>query len=276
MDINIRHLKESEYFPANMIKDTIYLHHTAGSHRPDLTIDCWNTDRSETGSKVRVSTAYVIGGISTRNLDETYNGKIYEAFESSYWAHHLGVKSKNNTFLNQKSVAIELCNYGPLTKTSDGRYFTYVKSEVPEQFVTKLSKPFRGYSHYHSYTTEQIESLRILLISIGKKFNIDLKKGIQREILRSELVMPSGIGIRDKQIWLNKNGFTDSKGRRLIEDGISGKSTAEAESKIGASPLEFNTNALEGYPGIWSHTSVRTDKSDIFPQPELLLMLKSL
>jgi len=38
----------------------------------------------------------------------------------------------------------------------------------------------------------------------------------------------------------------------------------------------LNHNALEGHPGIWSHTSVRIDKSDIFPQPELLSMLRSL
>lgn len=276
MEINTRHLEESEYFPVHMIKDTIYLHHTAGSHRPDLTIDCWNTDRAETGNKIRVATSYVIGGISTRNLDTTYDGKIFEAFESSYWAHHLGIKSKNNTFLNQKSVAIELCNYGPLTKNSDGRFFTYVKTEIPAQFVTELSVPFRGYTYYHSYTPEQIESLRLLLISLGKKFNIDLKKGLRREILRSELTIPDGIKNKDKQIWLNRNGFTDSKGRRIIEDGIIGKSTSEAESKVGASPFELNHNALEGYPGIWSHSSVRIDKSDMFPQPELLSMLRSL
>ena len=105
MEISIRHLEESEYFPIDTIKDTIYLHHTAGSHRPDLTIDCWNSDRSENGNKIRVATSYVIGGISTRNLDASYNGKIFEAFESKYWSHHLGIKSKKNTFLNQKSIA---------------------------------------------------------------------------------------------------------------------------------------------------------------------------
>ncbi|MCK9429231.1 MAG: N-acetylmuramoyl-L-alanine amidase [Candidatus Omnitrophica bacterium] len=48
-------------------------------------------------------------------------------------------------------------------------------------------------------------------------------------------------------------------------------------------PLDYNANmwdisedALEGTPGIWSHTSVRKDKSDAFIQPELISMLKSL
>jgi len=35
-------------------------------------------------------------------------------------------------------------------------------------------------------------------------------------------------------------------------------------------------NALSGVPGIWTHVSYRTDKSDCHPQPELIQMLKSL
>ena len=35
-------------------------------------------------------------------------------------------------------------------------------------------------------------------------------------------------------------------------------------------------DALQGTPGIWTHTSVRPDKSDCHPQPELIAMLSSL
>jgi len=48
-------------------------------------------------------------------------------------------------------------------------------------------------------------------------------------------------------------------------------------------PLDYNEdmwdvseNALKGTPGIWSHTSYRSDKSDIHPQKELIDMLKKL
>lgn len=48
-------------------------------------------------------------------------------------------------------------------------------------------------------------------------------------------------------------------------------------------PLTYNDNmwdvneeALSNRKGIWSHTSFRSDKSDLFPQEELLLMLKNL
>ena len=48
-------------------------------------------------------------------------------------------------------------------------------------------------------------------------------------------------------------------------------------------PLDYNKDmwgisqkALQGEPGIWSHTSFRLDKSDAHPQPELIMMLKGL
>lgn len=39
---------------------------------------------------------------------------------------------------------------------------------------------------------------------------------------------------------------------------------------------DINEDALEGTSGIWSHTTFRKDKSDIFPQVEMISMLKSL
>ena len=39
---------------------------------------------------------------------------------------------------------------------------------------------------------------------------------------------------------------------------------------------DINVDALNGEPGVWSHTSYRADKSDVHPQPELIEMLKSL
>lgn len=39
---------------------------------------------------------------------------------------------------------------------------------------------------------------------------------------------------------------------------------------------DVSGRALAGTPGIWSHTSVRADKSDVHPQPELISALRSL
>ena len=45
----------------------------------------------------------------------------------------------------------------------------------------------------------------------------------------------------------------------------------------GAAAFEFNTDAYYGkVKGTWTHTNTRKDKSDMFPQQELLDMLVSL
>jgi len=39
---------------------------------------------------------------------------------------------------------------------------------------------------------------------------------------------------------------------------------------------DVNEDALNGEPGVWTHVSYRSDKSDCHPQPELIDVLKSL
>jgi hypothetical protein len=39
---------------------------------------------------------------------------------------------------------------------------------------------------------------------------------------------------------------------------------------------EVNKDAMSGKAGVWAHVSCRKDKVDVFPQPELIDMLKSL
>jgi len=44
-------------------------------------------------------------------------------------------------------------------------------------------------------------------------------------------------------------------------------------SKYNADMFDVSKNALNGVPGIWSHTSYRSDKSDVHPQSELIAAL---
>ena len=47
--------------------------------------------------------------------------------------------------------------------------------------------------------------------------------------------------------------------------------------KIGVSAFEFQDDAYYGrVKGLWTHTNTRKDKSDMFPQQELIDMLLSL
>lgn len=225
-----RILEKGEYVEEKTAKTTIFLHHTAGSHRADWTIDAWNKDRTTTKTRLRVATAFVIGGLDKRGTDaDGMDGKIYRAYNEDYWASHLGLKTANNNELNRQSIGIEICNYGPLVKSNDGKFLTYVNSEVAPSQVCDLGYPFKQYQYHHKYTDKQIASLKELLLYLNGKYNIDLKKGM--------------FGLLD----LPKGGC-----------------------------FELNTDALKGTAGIWSHTSVRKDKSDMHPQMELTAMLKTL
>jgi hypothetical protein len=226
MEIINKILEDGEYVKEKTTKNTIYLHHTAGSHRADFTIDAWNKDRSSTKSRVRIATSFVIGGLDRNATDkDVMDGKIYRAFDEDYWASHLGLKTANNTQLNKQSVGIEICNYGPLTKSKDGKFLTYVNSVIHESQVCDLGYKFRGFQYYHKYTDKQIESLKSLMLFLSQKYNIDLKCGLVERLDRPDA-------------------------------------------------FEVNQNALNGDYGVWSHSSVRKDKSDASPQAELITMLK--
>lgn len=183
--MEIKYLLTDEFFGTETPKDSIYLHHSDGAYRPDWTIYSWDRQDGIKGTKVRTAKSYVIGGLSSKGTDDQYDGLVYESFDPIYWSHHLGIKSKNNTFINQKSIAIELCNYGSLSKSREGRFYTKSRVEVDGSLVTTLDKPFRGNIHYHAYTEKQIESLRALILYVSDRFDIDINKGIKKELIKS-------------------------------------------------------------------------------------------
>lgn len=185
MKIVDRILSPGEYYAEEHKKTTVFIHHTAGSHRPDYTIDGWERDRTKSGTRLPVATAYVIGGVSTTDKNFDFDGVIYRAFDDKYWAHHLGTKFANNTALNQNSVAIEICNYGPLTKNRDGIFLNYVNRPVPPDMVEELSVPFKGFTHYQKYTERQLLALKVLLVDIVDRHpGINLNGGLVATIDR--------------------------------------------------------------------------------------------
>lgn len=228
MTIYDKPLSSGEYIKEIVKKDTIYIHHTAGSSRPDYTIDGWEIDRNSSGERLPVATAYVIGGISTVDGNGLYDGLIYRAFDDKYWAYHLGVKTSNNNLLNSKSIGIEICNYGPLTKTKDGIFLNYVNKPVPPSMVGTLKTPWRGYTYFHKYTDKQLTSLKALLLDIANRYKINLKLGLYP----------------------------------LINSGLTA--------------FDLNQDALKGKPGLYTHVNCRSDKTDCWPQPELIQLIQSL
>lgn len=274
MDIKDIRLDLDEYFPVDFKKSTIYLHHTAGSYRPDYVAQAWNRDKYADGSTKRIATAFIIGG-KGKNNDAAWDGIVVRCFPESQWAWHLGAKGTNGMF-DKISIGIEICNFGQLSKSKTGQFMTYVNTPLPEDQVAELKTPFRGFKYYHKYTDSQLDSLRELLIYLGTKYGINLKMGLQEWINKENLIMPNNLSVLQQQKWLNLNGFVGKNGKRLSEDGAWGANSAFAVNMVGKSAFEYNPLTMMGYGGIWSHSNIRVDKNDISPQLNMINMLKSL
>ena len=171
-------LSAEEYYHEVVKKDVIVIHHTAGGSNPINTIEGWEADTASDGSALKVATSFVIGRTSSSISNTEFDGKVYRAFDEKFWAHHLGTKLANNRVLNAKSIAIEICNYGWLIKTRQGTFLNYVNREVKPEHVFDLGYEWKGYRYWENYTPGQIEALRLLLLDLGNRFGIDLKRTI--------------------------------------------------------------------------------------------------
>ena len=218
------YMNTNEYMYNDESKYAIFLHHTAGWDNPYGVIDMWERD-----TRGPVGTAYVIGGDSVSGTSK-YNGVIVECFEpKKSFAWHLGI---GNTDLHRRSIGIELCNFGFL---QNGK--TYTGQKVNENQISKLKEPFRGYSEYHKYSDEQLNSLKYLLQYIGEITGIDITLGLQKRL----------------KLFKNAN-----------------------------KAFEYDPTISNGSVGLYSHTNVSPGKNgsyskwDVYPQPELIDLIKSL
>lgn len=192
-------------------KKWIFLHHTRGWHNPYRVINSWGKRPQQ-----KVATEYVIGGQSIHNDNFDYDGEIVHAIPNNGWAWHLQI---GNQQIHRESIGIELCNFGYLTKgyfekrennklqsieRKKNSYYTYVGQEVHRDQVATLNRPFRNYTHFHKYSSKQIQSLKSLLKIIGNQHDIDIRKGLP------ELIKKHGTNAFDKldvQMCINNPGI---------------------------------------------------------------------
>ena len=202
-----------------------FLHHTAGWDNPYKTIRGWNRD-----TRGRVATQYCIGGTNVKGKDAPHDGVVVECFPNNYLGWHLGKVGK--FAISKFSGGVELNNFGYLKK-KDGKYYTYVNTEVKPEYVCDLGYKFRGHQYWHAYSDKQIESLRLLILHLKDIYpKMDLENGLPK----------------------------------LLKSGVHPKDA-----------FEFNEDAYYARQfGLWTHTNVRKDKFDCFPQPELVEMLKNI
>jgi len=200
----------NRYINKEYTKTQIVLHHTVSNGSALDVVNYWKTLPTHVGVCMIIER----------------DGTINQLFSSKYYAGHLGLKPDHfitygipYTDLNKTSIAIELISWGGL-ESKDGKAYNAYSKEVIDEPITRLDIPYRGYTLFHSYTKEQIESVKKLLLYWGERYSIPLDY--------------------NENIW------------------------------------DVSEDALEGTPGIWTHTSFRKDKSDCYPDTGLIGMLKSL
>lgn len=235
--INKKYLNPNEYLKTTERKRSIFLHHTAGWNNPYQVVSAWEND-----TRGPIGTAYVIGGINPVTNDEQYNGDIVECFDPLHsYAWHLGI---GNNEVHRNSIGIELCNFGWVTPDKKWGFRTYpmpskpLGIQIPPTHVIKLSKPFRGYEWWIKYSNEQVKSLEFLIKKLGRETGIDITLGLQRRIKNF------------KDVW---------------------------------KAFDYDPSIVKSADGLFTHTNVsgptkwgNYEKWDLFPQDEIIDMIKSL
>jgi N-acetylmuramoyl-L-alanine amidase len=170
----IHHIRpdfDSYYYKKVTKKDKIVLHYTVGTIRGDLA--------SLTKVDTHMSVSYVVAR----------NGIIYEIFDPKYWSYHLGQGSiGGNAYNSERSIGIELSNYGPLKLVKDNLETIYSEQKYEDKGETKTTKKdiyckvsetesydkvnFKGYDYFASFTKEQLDSTKELVSYLCKEFDI--------------------------------------------------------------------------------------------------------
>lgn len=218
--IHRHYLPKHEYIKGPIKNEYVFIHHTAGWENPYKCIDSWGRD-----NRGQIATEFVLGGQKITNGDDTYDGVTLQAFPDGGQGWHLG--KTGSGIMNRKSVGIELCNFGYLSKELK----TYAGQKADASQICKLKEPFKGYTTWHNYSNKQIEELEKCLRHIGERDAIDLRVGLVQ--------------------WIKKYGPTKA--------------------------FEFQQEAYQGkVKGLLTHTNVRRDKFDCYPNPKLIEMLLKL
>ena len=187
-----------------------------------------------------VATEFVIGGQSIRGDSTKHDGDILQSFPEGYWGWHLGI---GRSYMHSHSVGIEVCNFGWLLQRNNAHY----------AYVAKNSE-----GNWRSdYTRYRVVDAQV--VKLKKKF-------------------------REKQYWHRYSDAQLDSLRGLIlhiaeRDNIDVRAglVEEIREEGAYKAFSFKADVRAGQrKGMWTHTNVRTDKTDMFPQDELVDMLMSL
>jgi len=154
-------LPTKEFFPEVVEKDLIVLHFTAGQSAQSA-FNTWMNNPE------RVATAYIVDP----------DGTIYELFDPSYWAFHLGVKGAGGVH-DKRSVGIEIVNVGPLKQSATD---TNRLDWWPNNWGTPWCRldeagryvrtRFRGIDYFASFPEPQVAAVTRLAVYLCERFGV--------------------------------------------------------------------------------------------------------
>jgi N-acetyl-anhydromuramyl-L-alanine amidase AmpD len=170
-------------------------------------------------------------------------GVVYQLYSSKFWAHHLGIKSD---FIKKYGFLDYGTRNTKLNKESIG---------IEISRWGGLLKDSKGYHPTYWDTT------------------------LKKEVCQTKITIPNeNVQVFEKP-FRGYYFFEKYTNEQIISVG---KLVTYLCEKWGisldydSSIWDVNKNALGSVPGIYTHVSYRSDKSDLMPQPEMIEMLKSL
>jgi hypothetical protein len=239
MIIRQDYLPSDEYFRMNGKPEYLFIHHTAGWENPYNVIRDWGRD-----TRGNIATEFVIGGQSIKGNNDKYDGEIVQAFPDGNYGWHLGT---GNSYMHRNSVGIEVCNFGYLT---EGGYYKWDRVNKKNVWIEKTKGKFYNYVG--------VEAAESQIVKLKEPF-----RGHQHWHRYSD---ESLCALKENILYIAERDGID------ICEGL-----PKWVSNVGAKAFDYSESAKRGdIKGLFSHTNVRKDKFDMFPQQELLDMLVSL
>jgi hypothetical protein len=217
-------------------KRQLFFHFTVSGFGTKGDIEWWRQDKRKVAACIIVD----------------YEGVPHQLYGMRFWAHHLGISEQ---------VFVKYLDESELIKDKQGRILNNL------------------HLNRHSIAIE-LDTWGALMETDGNYYPVRWNRDLNR-FMPDIRIKP----VPKKQVLTLAHPYRDFKFFERFSDAqieTSRQICYYCNEKYGI-PLTFNERmfdvtkgALLGTPGIWSHTSVRPDKSDIMPQPEFIQMLKSL
>ena len=235
------------YYPEETTKTQITLHHTAVTNAKIETIV-----RNWTKLNSKVSTHFIINR----------NGDYDQLFPLKYWGNHIGSSRKGNSKLQKSTISIELEGAGYLNyidgsgKNLDGTFTN--SAEFRQNQKTYKYTELKGSENDIAVTQPVTMNSNGSLSTVANYRNSQYYHAYttkQLDVLRQILQK-----IRSEYPNIPIGSTFNGAGTKFSEQFPSSGVQSEAA-------FSFN-------PGVYTHNSYRTDKSDVFPQKELIELLQ--